>query len=362
MGKTLRSGYTTGACAAAAAKAAVLAMVHRKRVGQVEIVFPDDSPVEFAVIDSRFAQNFGAAGVIKDAGDDPDVTNGARIEAEVSLVPRLDKKQAQIQICGGTGVGLVTKPGLAVAVGEPAINPVPKQMIRRNVGEVLNDYPVPEDQLVLVKIIVPQGEVLAQKTLNARLGIVGGISILGTTGIVRPVSAEAWTATISSSMDVAAANGVEEIILSTGRTSERCVQKLLEPPEEALVMMGDYLDFSLLELRKHDFSRVHVATMWAKLLKGAMGHGQTHVRHGVVSKDAICEFFLAQGIEPRVVDKVQDANTAREILDRLLAMDELDTIYRVCDCAARRYRSVARIAVTIHLISGSAKLVCSRMS
>jgi cobalt-precorrin-5B (C1)-methyltransferase len=362
MGKTLRSGYTTGACAAAAAKAAALAMFQSKRVRQVEIVFPDDSMVEFEVIDSRFAPNFGAAGVIKDAGDDPDVTNGAIIEAEVSLVKRSSQKQPQIEICGGTGVGLVTKPGLAVAVGEPAINPVPQKMIRQNVAAVFTDKPLPENRLILVEIIVPNGEVLAEKTLNARLGIVGGISILGTTGIVRPISTEAWTMTISSSMDVAAANGVEEIILSTGRTSERCIQKLLKPPEEALVMMGDYLDFSLHELHKHRFSRVHVATMWAKLLKGAMGHGQTHVRHGVIDKEQICEFFLDRGIDRRLVEKIQDANTAREILDRLITMEASGTIHLICDYAARRYRSLAGIDVTIHLVNGSGKLICSRMT
>jgi cobalt-precorrin-5B (C1)-methyltransferase len=247
--KKLRSGYTTGACAAAAAKAAVqlllaeqclkpnvgaiheLPLQHREAIESVEIPFPDKSRHIFRIKNSKIKtggeQIIARASVIKDAGDDPDVTNGAEIVAE-SKVGAIHELPLQIIIKGGKGVGTVTKPGLSVPVGEPAINPVPRQMIRDAAAEAILESgrgtarcaPALE-----ITISVPNGEELAKKTLNHRLGIVGGISILGTTGIVKPVSAEAWTATIASSMDVAKAMGHKEVVISAGRTSETAHMK-----------------------------------------------------------------------------------------------------------------------------------------
>ena len=164
----------------------------------------------------------------------------------------------------------------------------------------------------MVTISVPKGEELAKKTLNKRLGIIGGISILGTTGIVRPVSADAWTATISASMSVAKAAGLRAIILSTGRTSERAVQDFLNAPEEALAMMGDYLEFSLLEAAQNKFERIHYAGMWAKIIKAAMEIPQTHVRHGALEVNSALKFFRQLGVEETILTKLADANTARD--------------------------------------------------
>ena len=356
MGRKLRSGYTTGACAAAAAKAAATALLTGHGDRSVEVTFPDGSIVEFEVHQHRDGDGSVFSSVIKDAGDDPDVTNGAVIEAEA----RLKKGQAllsdNIEIKGGIGVGTVTKPGLAVKVGEAAINPVPLQMIRENVSQVISTICPASHGLMEVTIHVPAGEELAQKTLNRRLGIIGGISILGTTGIVRPVSAEAWTATIKSSMDVAEANNIKEIILSTGRTSEKCVQKVLCPRDEALVMMGDYLAFSLEEVRNYSFNRVHVATMWAKLLKGAMGYPQTHVRHGILDTQKVCDFFEDQGIDRSLVNRLRSANTAREIYDIISAAGAEKVIEFVCRYAEKKYQLVAGIPVSIHLVSSSGSL------
>ncbi len=201
-----------------------------------------------------------------------------------------------IRIFGGEGVGMVTKPGLSVAVGQPAINPVPMQMINEAVTETLTGNERDSSHYLEVTISVPGGVTLAEKTLNKRLGIIGGISILGTTGIVRPVSADAWTATITACMDVAQATGIKEIILCTGRTSERCIENLIQPPEEALVMMGDYLDFSLQEVRKYSFERIHMAVMWAKLLKGAMKTPHTHVRYGILELEEVYTFLVTIGV------------------------------------------------------------------
>ncbi|MCG6930043.1 MAG: cobalt-precorrin-5B (C(1))-methyltransferase [Desulfofustis sp.] len=360
MGKTLRSGFTTGACAAAAARAACTAILMQQRIKRIDVTFPDGSLVAFDTSIEQLTADHATAAVIKDAGDDPDVTNGARITADVTICAN-HQSSGKIEVTGGVGVGVVTKPGLAVAVGSPAINPVPMQMIRTNVGEALQACGC-EPCLVSVRINVPNGVELAEKTLNARLGIIGGISILGTTGIVRPLSAEAWTATITSSLDVAQAAGIDEIVLSTGRTSERCVQRLLNPPEEALVMMGDYLHFSLKEVRKYRFHKIHMATMWAKLLKGAMGHGQTHVRHGVLDTQQVRDFFLKHGVEDTIVEMTVGTNTAREILDMLLIKKKHHVIGLVCDVAARGYERISAIETVIHLVDGHGKLICSRGS
>jgi len=220
--KKLRSGYTTGACAAAAAKAATLMLETGVTPNRVEIPFPDGSRVKFDLVPVDNAEGktiVSSACVIKDAGDDPDVTNGARIEATVKFCRKPETDGEQFIILGGKGVGKVTKPGLAISVGHAAINPIPQKMIRAAVAEALIEGGKAPDSYLEITISIPEGETLAEKTLNHRLGIVGGLSVLGTTGIVRPVSADAWTATISTSMDVAKEAGLKEIILSTGRTS-----------------------------------------------------------------------------------------------------------------------------------------------
>jgi cobalt-precorrin-5B (C1)-methyltransferase len=298
------------------------------------------------------------ASVIKDAGDDPDVTNGATIEATV-CVNQEGNAREEIILTGGKGVGIVTKPGLAVPVGEPAINPVPRRMIREAVAEALALDGCHLKERFIVTISIPEGENLAQKTLNKRLGIIGGLSVLGTTGIVRPISAEAWTATISTSMSVASKAGIGEIVLSTGRTSERAVQQRFTFPEEALVMMGDYLQFSLEEARRFRFSRIHIAGMWAKILKGAMGIPQTHVRNGALEVDQAITLLKGLGVSKETALNLTGANTAREIYTRLLAMGDRDSILKVCGCARDFCSKTASLPVTVHLVDTSGRIVVS---
>ncbi len=358
--KKLRSGYSTGACAAAAAKAAAIVLFSGKETSQVTIPFPDNSRVTFQVIWSRLVGDESQAAVVKDGGDDPDVTNGAVISATVRFNSQSDSKHFNIiNILGGHGVGTVTKPGLPVAVGKPAINPVPVKMITEAVEEAI--FQMHKDPGIVLDVIinVPDGEELAKKTLNKRLGIIGGISILGTTGIVKPVSAEAWTATISSCMNVASAAGLKEIILSTGRSSERCVQSHLAFPEEALVMMGDYLEFALKETTKHDYQRIHMATMWAKLLKGAMKIPQTHVRHGILDTSMIIKFFRDNQVSAKLLEILEPCNTAREVLEKLLEREEAEIITWACKCAKNHYSSMTNAEISIHLVHGSGRLICS---
>lgn len=353
--KKLRSGYTTGACAAAAAKGAALELFNRG-ADEMTIAFPDGSRHRFSLLWRKIDNGHGYAAVRKDAGDDPDVTNGAEIVARVRRGGTPSEAESAIAIVGGDGVGLVTKPGLAVPVGSPAINPVPQQMIRQAVGEALQESGQSAATPLEVCIEVPQGEVLATKTLNARLGVIGGISILGTTGIVKPISAEAWTATIATSMKVALATGNTEIVLATGRTSERAVQAIVRFPEEALIMMGDYLEFSLLEARKYPFHRIHMAAMWAKLLKGAMRKPHTHVRHGMLEIEEILAFLRRQNIADRTLDQLRGAHTAREILERLLEID-ITVIDMVCGCAKKHYEDLIGLPVSLYLVGPTGKIL-----
>jgi len=358
--KRLRSGFTTGACAAAAAKAACHLLLTGEKLTEVAIPFPDGARHSFAVANCRLLdQNQALASIVKDAGDDPDVTNGAEIMASVTIVDCLSAEPFTLRFVAGDGIGTVTKPGLALAVGEPAINPVPRQMIGQAVAEALAEHPRTTGTLVVtVAISIENGRELAKKTLNERLGIIGGLSILGTTGIVRPISAEAWTATILASMAVAKETGCHEIVLSTGRTSEMAVQLTLGLPVEAYAMMGDYLHFSLTAAARHDFRQIHLAGMWAKILKAAMAIPQTHVRHGALEVRAAAAFVGNLAGDPSLTAELARANTAREIFTRLTALHRHDLITGVCLAAKRYAEEIAGRPVMVYLVASQNQVVC----
>ena len=352
--KQLRSGYTTGACAAAAAKAAVLCLLGQKNPETVDIPFPDGSRHSFALC--RFGPNPGEAfaTVVKDAGDDPDVTNGAEIGAEARWLAEAGGER--IVLVNGPGVGVVTKPGLAVAVGEPAINPVPRQMIRTAVAEALTAAGK-KDAAVEITIFVRDGEALAAKTLNHRLGVLGGLSILGTTGIVRPISTQAWTDTIEASMSVARAAGLTAVLLSTGRTSEAAAQRRLHLPEEAQVMMGDYLGYALEAAQRHGFSQIHLAAMWAKLIKAALAVPQTHVRNGALETRQAAELLAELGLDQPTVDEMRQANTARQIYQQLKTLGRDDLIAAVCRRAKTQAELWSGLPVQVLLVTSEEGVV-----
>jgi cobalt-precorrin-5B (C1)-methyltransferase len=356
MGKRLRSGFTTGSCAAAAAKAAALALLEGICPEEIAIPFPDGSRKSFTVHSFSAAEGSATASIIKDAGDDPDVTNGAEIIATVSTGRRRHGGEncvllGNIRLCRGPGIGRVTKPGLAVAVGEPAINPVPRQMICQAVREVTGT------EKITVTISVAGGEKLAEKTLNHRLGIVGGLSILGTTGIVRPISADAWTATIKACLDVAREAGLTEVVLSTGRTSEKGAQQLLHLPEEAYAMMGDYLEFSLKEAAQRSFTTVHLAGMWAKIIKAALRIPQTHVRHGALEVADGAALLADLGAAGKLLTKIEGANTAREMYSHLEAAGRSDLVRAVCARARNYCQEVTGTGVRVYLVDHKAEII-----
>src|ERR1700687_2467243 len=243
--RPLRRGWTTGACATAATKAAYTALLTGEFLDPVEVILPRGERTAFALAVSSREEDAATAGVIKDAGDDPDVTHGALVVATV----RPGAPGAGVTFRAGEGVGTVTRPGLPVPPGEPAINPVPRQMMRDAIAEVAGATGRAGD--AEIEVAIPGGAALAAKTLNGRLGIVGGLSILGTTGIVVPYSCSAWIHSIQRGIDVARAAGFEHIAAATGTTSERAVQRLYDLPEAALIDMGDFAGGTLKYLRRH---------------------------------------------------------------------------------------------------------------
>lgn len=354
--KRLRSGFTTGSCAAAAAKAAAFALVNGSCPEKIEIPFPDGSRKSFAIHQCDITNGSATASVIKDAGDDPDVTNRAEIRATVSSChTSFDSVQCvllgSILLCGGKGIGTVTKPGLAIEVGQPAINPVPRLMIVDAVQEII------KEQEITVTISIPRGEELAEKTLNKRLGILGGLSILGTTGIVRPISADAWTATIKASLDVAKEAGLSDVVLSTGRTSEKGAQQVLDLPEEAYAMMGDYLEFSLKEAALRNFKTIHLAGMWAKIMKAALCIPQTHVRNGALEIVDGAQLLASLGAKGELLQKIEKSNTAREMYTHIETAGKNELVEAVCLKAQKYCQEVTGTRVLVYLVNHKAEII-----
>lgn len=306
----LKRGWTTGACATAATKAALTALVTGSFPDPVEISLPRGGTVSFPLAMEGLESGFASAGIVKDAGDDPDVTHGALICARVNL--RSDS--SGITFKAGRGVGMVTKSGLPIPAGEPAINPVPRQMMTREVAEVLDAAGYDPASGVAVEISVPDGEALALKTWNPRLGIIGGISILGTTGIVRPFSCAAWIASIHRGIDVARANGLTHVVGATGATSEKTAHAELALPEIAYLDMGDFAGGMLKYLRDHPIERVTIAGGFAKLVKLAQGHLDLHSGRSQVSFDHLADWSQELGGDSTLGETIRRANTAMEVL------------------------------------------------
>ena len=314
MTRELRSGYTTGACAAAAAKGAALMLIKQQPVSEVCIDLPAGTSATFQLHGRSYSPSEAACFVIKDAGDDPDITNGAEVHARVSRHhPEAVIGDGSIVIKGGSGIGRVTKLGLAIAPGGWAINPVPCLMIKQAVTDALTEFKLQNSKFKVI-ISIPDGEERAKKTLNARLGIIGGLSILGTTGIVRPISAKAWTDTIDASLDVARACGCETVILSTGRSSELAAQKHLSPlAEEACIMMGDHIAYALQACAKRGFMQPVLACQFAKLLKIACGYQNTHAGASELDLAVLLQWAKTAQLSPEILTLIAQANTAREI-------------------------------------------------
>ena len=300
----LRRGWTTGACAAGAARAAFEALVGGGFPDPVPVALPKGLRPEFALATHERGAAFARAGIVKDAGDDPDVTHGALIVATVRRAP----PGAGVIFRAGEGVGTVTRPGLPLPPGEPAINPAPREMIRANIAEVAANHGVGAD--AEVEISVPGGAKIAERTLNGRLGILGGLSILGTTGVVTPYSCAAWIHSIHRGIDVARAAGLTHIAGATGETSETAVRRLHDLPEQALIDMGDFVGGMIKYLRAHPVPRVSIAGGLAKMTKLAQGRLDLHSRRGEVDLNDLAERVIAAGGDADLAARIAQANSA----------------------------------------------------
>ena len=320
----MRHGYTTGACSTAVTKAALTALITGDAIEEATISLPIGRDATFTIDKYEITENSVSAETIKDAGDDPDATHLARIISTVSWVDT-----PGIILDGGVGVGRETKAGLPVPVGQAAINPVPHKMILTTVQQTLEEFHV--NRGVKVVISVPEGEEIAKKTLNGRLGIVGGISILGTRGTVVPFSSSAYMASIVQAISVAKAAGCEHLVLTTGGRSEKYAMGLLEGlPEEAFIEMGDFVGFSLKQCKSQGIKKVSLVGMMGKFSKVAQGVMMVHSKSAPVDFGFLAKIAKSVGADEDLVVEIQNANTASQVGDMMSEMNNSEFFNKLC--------------------------------
>jgi cobalt-precorrin-5B (C1)-methyltransferase len=339
--KGTRTGFSTGACAAAATKGALFALIHQEKVERAELTLPSGEKVFFRMSESAFSPGQASGGVIKDGGDDPDVTHGATIQSTVFFTG----DPGVITLEAGEGVGKVTLPGLGLDVGSPDITRVPRKMITDAVKEVAGSRL--KSRGVKVVLSVPGGEEIAKKTELLRLGVVGGIGILGTTGIVRPYSTSAFRAGISIAVKMAGQSGHPHLVLTTGGMSEKFAKKHLSLPEGAFIQMGDFVGFALQECAKKKIDKVTISGMIGKLSKMAMGKMMTHAAGSEVDTGFLSQIAGSCGASEEVIGQIKKANTARHVAEIVQAQglasffDALSL--KVCEEASRHVKGVLTV-------------------
>jgi cobalt-precorrin-5B (C1)-methyltransferase len=303
----LKTGYTTGSSATAASKAALLSVINQQKIENVDILLPKRSFIQIPIHSCEFTTNNAKCSVIKNGGDDPDVTHGAEIIVELEITDKTN----EIEIDGGEGVGIVTKPGLGLEINKPAINPVPKKMIAENLREVGKEILLKKG--IRVVISVPKGKELGPKTDNPRLGITNGISILGTSGIVIPFSTASYAASIRQNLDVAIAMGNDTVVLTTGGRSEDFAKKMIDLPEHCFVQMGDFSGYTIQQCGRKDIKKAYVVGFIGKLAKMAAGVKQTHVKGSKVDMKFLSELAKRCNAEDNLIQDIKKANTARHV-------------------------------------------------
>lgn len=303
----MKKGFTTGSCAQAAAKAAAVMLTTGKLVRRIRIETPSGKALNLNLIGQRIKKSSAYCAVIKDSGDDPDITDGVKICAEVRF-----SAQKGVTITAGRGVGKVTKPGLAVKVGEYAINPVPRQMINKEVSAFL-----PQGKGLKVIISVSEGKELARKTYNPRLGIIGGISIIGTSGIVVPKSLEAYKTSLSLQLDVLKAAGYKKAVLVLGYVGERFAKEVLKINDDSIIKIGDHVGFMLKECLKKGIKDILLIGHIGKLVKIAKGQFNTHSKFGDNRIDTIADYARACGAKKEVIKELAKQATAEATIDIL---------------------------------------------
>ena len=340
----LKTGYTTGSSATAAAKSALLSIINQKKIESVDIILPRGSSIQIPVKFCEFENEKARCCVIKNGGDDPDVTHGAEIIVELSLTEKID----EIEIDGGEGVGIVTKPGLGLEIGKPAINPVPKKMIHENLRDVGKE--ILNKKGIRVVISVPKGKELAPKTDNPRLGIKDGISILGTSGIVIPFSTASYAASIRQNLDVAIAAGNETVVLTTGGRSEEYAKKIVDLPVHCFVQMGDFSGYTIQQCGRKNIKKAYVVGFIGKLAKMAAGVKQTHVKGSKVDMNFLSELAKQANANEEVIQSIKKANTARHVSEIIKENNITGFFELICSETYRHMRKHSEEKVPIDVI------------
>ena len=340
----LRTGYTTGTSATAAAKAALLSIINQTKIENIDVKLPKGSFIKIPIYLCQFDENRSKCSVIKDGGDDPDVTHGAEIVVELSFTDKIN----EIEIDGGEGVGIVTKPGLGLELNKAAINPVPKKMINENLREIINKYLLKKGIRVIIS--VPKGKELGPKTDNPRIGILNGISILGTSGIVIPFSTASYAASIRQNLDVAIAMGNDTVVLTTGGRSEDFAKKIVDLPEHCFVQMGDFSGYTIQQCARKEIKKAYVVGFIGKLAKMAAGVKQTHVKGSKVDMNFLAELARKCNADERIIESIKTANTARHVSEIIIENNVNGFFEEICNETYKHMRKHSEEKVPLDVI------------
>ena len=340
----LRTGFTTGTSATAASVAAVLSIINQKKIDSVDVLLPKKSRIKININNCEFEKNRAHCSVIKDGGDDPDVTHGAEIVVDLELTPKTNS----IEIDGGEGVGRVTKPGIGLEIGQAAINPTPRKMIIENLTEVGKE--ILEKNGIKVMISVPKGRELGPKTDNPRIGIVGGISILGTSGIVMPYSTASFAAAIRQQLDVVISMGDDTVVLTTGGRSEDFARKIFDLPDHSFIQFGDFSGYTISQCAKKGMSKAHVGGFIGKFAKMATGVKQTHVKGSKVNMEFLSELAKKCKAEEKIIQEIKSANTARNVLEIILENNVEGFFAQICSEVYKQMKNHSENKIAIEVI------------
>lgn len=346
----LRDGFTTGTSATAAAKSGLMAIIYQKKIASVSVHLPIDKVLEIPIHHCEFTENTAKSSVIKDAGDDPDVTNGAEIGCILKLT-----QEKEIQFIAGEGVGTVTLKGLELAIGEPAINPVPRKMITSAIQKLLHDYDL--ECGVSVTVYVTDGKKLAKRTLNERVGIMNGLSILGTSGIVKPYSSSSYIASIEQGIDVAIANNITELVINSGARSEKYLSnKFSHLPEYAFIHYGNWIGETLTKINKSPIKKVSIGIMLGKAVKLAGGVTDTHSCVSSWNKDFVVE--LANQVGFYDADKIKELNMAGRLIE-LFEFEQNSPFFQLLleHCYQHTHTKIKQVVLDIYLIHKNGTLI-----
>jgi cobalt-precorrin-5B (C1)-methyltransferase len=342
--KKLKTGFTTGTSATAAAKAALLSIINQTKFENIDVKLPKGKFIKIPIHLCEFEKNKARCSVIKDGGDDPDVTHGAEIIVNLSLT----ENKNEIEIDGGEGVGIVTKPGLGLEINKAAINPVPKKMINENLTEAAGNLLL--EKGIKIIISVPKGKELGPKTDNPRIGILHGISILGTSGIVFPFSTASYAASIRQNLDVAIAMGNDTVVLTTGGRSEDFAKKIIDLPEHCFVQMGDFSGYTIQQCSKKNIKKAYVVGFIGKLAKMAAGVKQTHVKGSKVDMKFLSELAGNCGANEIIIEKILKANTARHVSEIIKENKIMGFFEQICEKTYKQMKKHSEEKISLDVI------------